>query len=180
MTRQIDNMQRAYTDGVATGGNSGVLAANLVSLNELKTTANATIALAKTSETYAAGMAAVAKALSTGTPTATAISGNANATVFDAVSRLALTPYATGTNYVPKDGPAYLHQGEAVVPRAYNPAAGGGQSNARLESLVEGLTKEVQRLQGIVNDGNTHARRTADTLDNVTEGGSKMRSYTPA
>jgi phage-related minor tail protein len=180
MTRQIDNMQRAYTDGVATGGNAGVLAANLVSLNELKATANATIALAKTSETYAAGMAVVAKALSTGTPTATAISGNANATVFDAVSRVALTPYATGTNYVPHDGPAYLHQGEAVVPKAYNPAAGGGQSNARLESLVEGLTKEVQRLQGIVNDGNTHARRTADTLDNVTEGGSKMRSYTPA
>jgi hypothetical protein len=88
--------------------------------------------------------------------------------------------YATGTNYVPHDGPAYLHEGEAVVPRAYNPAAGGGQSNARLESLVEGLTKEVQRLQSIANDGNTHARRTADTLDNVTEGGSKMRSYTPA
>ena len=83
--------------------------------------------------------------------------------------------YATGTNYVPNDGLAYLHEGEAVIPKAYNPAA-GGQSSARLESLVEGLTKEVQRLQSIVNDGNTHARRTADTLDNVTEGGSNMRT----
>lgn len=33
---------------------------------------------------------------------------------------------ATGTNYVPRDGfRAVLHEGEAVVPKAYNPAAGG-------------------------------------------------------
>ena len=34
---------------------------------------------------------------------------------------------ATGTNYVPYDGMrAILHEGEAVVPKRYNPAAGGG------------------------------------------------------
>jgi hypothetical protein len=32
---------------------------------------------------------------------------------------------ATGTNYVPKDGPYYLHEGESVQPKKYNPAAGG-------------------------------------------------------
>lgn len=85
--------------------------------------------------------------------------------------------FAVGTNYVPYDMTAQIHEGEAIVPKAYNPAAGGGVNNtARLESLVEGLTKEVQRLQAIVNDGNNHARRTADTLDNVTEGGSNMRT----
>ena len=74
--------------------------------------------------------------------------------------------YAIGTNYVPNDGIAYLHEGEAVVPRAYNPAAGGtNNSNARLESLVEGLTAEVQRLQAIVNDGNRQATRTADATN---------------
>jgi hypothetical protein len=31
----------------------------------------------------------------------------------------------TGTNYVPRDMVAQIHQGEAVVPRQYNPAAGG-------------------------------------------------------
>ena len=31
---------------------------------------------------------------------------------------------ATGTNYVPQDMLAYLHEGEAVVPKKYNPAAG--------------------------------------------------------
>jgi len=77
-------------------------------------------------------------------------------------ARQALTRYDIGTNYVPSDGPAYLHEGEAVIPKAYNPAAGG---NARLESLVEGLTKEVQRLQAIVNAGNKHAERTADATN---------------
>lgn len=32
---------------------------------------------------------------------------------------------ATGTNYVDGEGLAYLHEGEAVVPKKYNPAAGG-------------------------------------------------------
>jgi tape measure domain-containing protein len=32
---------------------------------------------------------------------------------------------ATGTNNVQRDGLAYLHQGEAVVPKKYNPAVGG-------------------------------------------------------
>jgi hypothetical protein len=35
---------------------------------------------------------------------------------------------ATGTNNVQRDGLAYLHQGEAVVPKKYNPAMGGGQT----------------------------------------------------
>ena len=40
--------------------------------------------------------------------------------------------FAVGTNYVPHDGLAMLHKGEAVVPAAYNPASGGigsGQVN---------------------------------------------------
>lgn len=31
--------------------------------------------------------------------------------------------YKQGTNYVPEDGPAYLHKGEAVIPAAYNQPA---------------------------------------------------------
>lgn len=70
-----------------------------------------------------------------------------------------------GTNYVPADGLAYLHEGEAIVPKAYNPSAGGMQSNGKLESLVEALTAEVQRLQAIVNDGNREQRRTANAVN---------------
>ena len=69
-----------------------------------------------------------------------------------------------GTNYVPKDMVAQIHEVEAIVPKAYNPAAGGG-ANARLEGLVEALTAEVQRLQAIVNTGNQHASRTANAVN---------------
>ena len=78
-----------------------------------------------------------------------------------------LPAFAQGINYVPEDMTARIHKGEAVVPAAYNPfnpnAQGAG--NARLEKLVEGLTAEVQRLQSIVNDGNTIGRRTADAVN---------------
>jgi hypothetical protein len=33
--------------------------------------------------------------------------------------------FAVGTNYVPRDMTAIIHEGEAIVPKAYNPAAGG-------------------------------------------------------
>ena len=75
-----------------------------------------------------------------------------------------LPQFAVGTNYVPKDMVAQIHEGEAIVPKAYNPAAGGG-ANARLEGLVEALTVEVQRLQAIVNTGNQHASRTANAVN---------------
>ena len=41
---------------------------------------------------------------------------------------------ATGTNYVPQDTLAYIHQGEAVVPKRYNPFVG-----------TEGLTNIIQK-----------------------------------
>jgi hypothetical protein len=75
--------------------------------------------------------------------------------------------FAQGSNYLPNDTMALLHEGEAVIPKVYNPynpnATGAG--NARLESLVQGLTAEVQRLQAIVNDGNRHQQRTADAVN---------------
>lgn len=36
-----------------------------------------------------------------------------------------LQKLATGTNYVPQDMPAFLHEGEAVVPKKFNPYANG-------------------------------------------------------
>mgnify|MGYP000878557223 CR=1 FL=1 len=75
-----------------------------------------------------------------------------------------LASFDVGTDYVPKTGLALIHEGERITPRAFNPAAGGSSGNARLESLVEGLTKEVQRLQSIVNEGNRSNERIATAV----------------
>lgn len=74
-----------------------------------------------------------------------------------------LPAFAVGTNYVPQDMVAQIHEGEAIIPKAYNPAL--GNNNSRLEKLVEGLTAEVQRLQAIVDTGNKHASRTANAVN---------------
>lgn len=76
-----------------------------------------------------------------------------------------LASFDVGTDYVPKTGIALIHEGERITPRAFNPAAGGVSGNARLEALVEGLTKEVQRLQAIVNEGNRSNERIATAVN---------------
>lgn len=74
--------------------------------------------------------------------------------------KLDLPKFAVGTNYVPRTMAAIVHEGEAIVPKAFNPWAGGGatqQSNARLEALVTQLIEdnraqagEIARLQARV------------------------------
>jgi hypothetical protein len=55
----------------------------------------------------------------------------AAATAFAAVSAYeGMASLDVGTNYVPRDMIAQIHQGEAVIPRQYNPAAQGGAVGA--------------------------------------------------
>lgn len=61
---------------------------------------------------------------STGTP----------ATVGAGSSGAYLGEMATGTDYVPRDGFAKLHKGEKVVPKKYNPSAGGGGLEIKVEN----------------------------------------------
>jgi hypothetical protein len=51
--------------------------------------------------------------------------GAASAAFAQVAAMAALASFDVGTNYVPHDMTARIHQGEAVVPKAYNPAAGG-------------------------------------------------------
>lgn len=64
-------------------------------------------------------------------PNSTGTFGSINPNATGASGGLKPTKLATGTNYIPYDGfPATLHKGEAVVPAAYNPAAGGAGGGA--------------------------------------------------
>ena len=91
--------------------------------------------------------------------------------------------YAVGTNYVPNDGLAYLHQGEAVIPKKYNQPY---QPNTMDQAYVDQIITTVRALdntikQGITVNGRfvqrgsdlvavvnrTNSRTGADVLSNV-------------
>lgn len=71
------------------------------------------------------------------------------------IKEVSLSRLATGTNKIPEDGPYYLHKNEAVVPKKYNPAVGGG-NNEELLSRVDRLIflAENQEQTTVVNVGN--------------------------
>lgn len=52
-----------------------------------------------------------------------------------------------GTNYVAKDGLAFIHEGEAVVPKKYNPAASGGDN----KEVIAALNRVERAINGIKN-----------------------------
>jgi prefoldin subunit 5 len=73
--------------------------------------------------------------------------------------------FAVGTNYVPRDMLAMVHQGESITPRAFNPAAGGANGNGRLEALLERLTQQVAELAASSERGNAHIARGANAVN---------------
>lgn len=76
-----------------------------------------------------------------------------------------LPSFDVGTNYVPRDMIAQIHEGEAIVPKAFNPAANGSADNSELISEIRNLRAEVQRLQQIAQTGNIEQRRAADAVN---------------
>jgi hypothetical protein len=98
--------------------------------------------------------------------------------IWEAQYGIKLPSFAVGANLIPHDMLAQLHQGEAVVPAAYNPANGGamGGNTARLEALVEALTKEVADLRIEARATAVNTRRVADMTDTATEGGRAMKT----
>jgi hypothetical protein len=60
--------------------------------------------------------------------------------------------YDIGTNYVPSDGLAYLHQGEAVIPKKYNQPY-QPQNNAGMENAINNLVQQVAQISNQVNQG---------------------------
>lgn len=70
---------------------------------------------------------------------------------------------ATGTNRVPRDMLAMLHQGEAIVPAAYNPPP-GGSVNAELVAELRALRAEVAELRQSSERSAIEAKRGSDAL----------------
>jgi hypothetical protein len=83
--------------------------------------------------------------------------------------------FAIGTNFVPRDMLAQIHEGEAIVPRAYNPAAGGQapadeKMTQRIEALIQVCTQVVintRRSSDIQQQWNTEGIPQARTYANT-------------
>lgn len=73
--------------------------------------------------------------------------------IIEELKKRGLIPkYALGTNYVPNDGLAYLHQGEAVIPKKYNTPC--QQANtSKLENAIEKLNQQVSQISQAVDRG---------------------------
>lgn len=84
--------------------------------------------------------------------------------------------FAVGTNYVPQDMLALIHEGEAIVPKAYNPAYNPAahalpQTDGATAELLTRLIAEVQALRAQTAQLEAQARRTADATNGNPEGG---------
>lgn len=75
-------------------------------------------------------------------------------------NQLAVYGYATGSNYIPHNQLAYLHEGEAVVPKKFNPAASGILSAKQLKELFE---------DGIFSSKNKESEVFSEFLDEMIE-----------
>jgi hypothetical protein len=67
-----------------------------------------------------------------------------------AVSSIGYIPaFAVGTNYVPKDMIAQIHEGEMIVPKAFNPVAAGNSfvKNDSDSALTKELLDEIKALR---------------------------------
>ncbi|WP_313082538.1 phage tail length tape measure family protein [Pulveribacter sp.] len=89
--------------------------------------------------------------------------------------------FDVGTNYIQRTGLAVVHEGEAIVPKPFNPWAGGQGmgGNAELVAEVRALRQEVAELRSAAaaTASNTAGLPTlVDQFDNVTEGGNAMRT----
>jgi hypothetical protein len=95
---------------------------------------------------------------------------------------LSVPQFAVGTNYVPRDMLAQIHEGEAIVPKAYNPAAGGtGMGNtARLEAQLGRITAELEGLRAEVRADVGHNAQTARILQRVTPTGVALNTMVDA
>ncbi|MBD8725778.1 tape measure protein [Oxalobacteraceae sp. CFBP 13708] len=106
---------------------------------------------------------------------------------FEKSAEKKLRGFAVGTNYVPADMPAQIHQGERIIPAADNRElmrrlASPPENNDVLAAAVDRLTATVARQEAIIGDllvaqdeTQRNTRRLADGMEIVTDGWNAAR-----
>lgn len=92
-------------------------------------------------------------------PLGNAISGLFNKVDIGSVFKDLLPSYDVGTPYVPSDGPAYLHKGEAVVPAEFNRGSGGSTAPVSVS-----ITNHIDSRTDLATIAAMMARTKQDTL----------------
>ena len=93
---------------------------------------------------------------------------------------LSLPSFAVGTNYLPYDMIAQLHEGERIIPKADNlrleqRLSQGGSDTSALEAAVDRLTAKVADQQSVLDKISRNTQRSADTQDRLSDGGEAVR-----
>ncbi len=91
--------------------------------------------------------------------------------------------YAVGTNYVTRDHVALVHEGEAIIPKAYNPAANPGLFQGagldRLIALQESFLSELAQIKDAVWTMARSSGFIADLLISVKNGNAFIVQLAP-
>lgn len=82
---------------------------------------------------------------------------------------VALPKFDVGTNYVPRDMVAMVHEGEAIIPKKYNPAAGGSGDNQTVQQLAV-LNAQVEKLTIILREIEKDTGRLDLNIDDIANG----------
>jgi tape measure domain-containing protein len=85
-----------------------------------------------------------------------------------------IASYDTGTSYVPKDGMAMIHEGEAVLTKSQNESI--TQDSSMIVSELKALRTEVTNLRYSAERTAIHSKRAADVLVNVSPNGDAIQT----
>lgn len=121
---------------------------------------DAVITLAKRAKEVGVTQADIARAM-----------GMTEADVNSYFASFGIPKFAVGTNYVPNDMVAMVHAGEAIIPKAYNPAAGGrGSDNGETAAALRALADRLDRIEANTRATAGHTAGTDRKLARVIPG----------